>query len=170
MIFQIGDIVIHPGYGAGTVVDIEKLQCLGSDKLYYSIELSDGSKTRVWVPVKDAREKGVRHPSSKSRLGRIWHVLRSDPEILPPDHNDRYDLLQDKLRSGDILQIVEVVRDMFWKDHRAHRLTIQGKQLYERGLMLLTGEVAVVQGCGFAAAEAMISSMLEASLAAKPVV
>ena len=45
--FRVGDTVIHPGYGAGTVVDIEKLQCLGSDKPYYSIELSDEPKTRV---------------------------------------------------------------------------------------------------------------------------
>lgn len=48
MMFQVGDVVIHPGYGAGTVVEIEELQFLGSDKPYYSIELSDGSKTRVW--------------------------------------------------------------------------------------------------------------------------
>ena len=42
--FRIGDTVIHPGYGAGTVVDIGELLCLGSDKPYYSIELSDGSR------------------------------------------------------------------------------------------------------------------------------
>jgi CarD family transcriptional regulator len=169
-VFRVGDTVIHPGHGAGTVVDIEKLQCLGSNKLYYSIALSDGSKTRVWVPVRDAEKKGIRHPTLKSQLGQIWRVLRSDPEALSPDHRERYELLQEKLRSGDIFQVVEVVRDMFWKDHRSRRLTITGKELYDKGLLLLTSEVAVVQDCDLAAAKAMISGMLGASLAAKPAV
>jgi CarD family transcriptional regulator len=168
--FQVGDTVIHPGYGAGTVVEIEKLQCLGSDKLYYSIELSDESKTRVWVPVKGAGEKGVRYPTPKSQLGQIWHVLRAEPETLSPDHNKRYESLQEKLRSGDIFQVAEVVRDMSWKGHRSRSLTIQGKRLYERGLMLLMSEVAVVQGCDLAVAEARISDILEENLVSRPAV
>jgi CarD family transcriptional regulator len=170
MMFQIGDTVIHPGYGAGTVVDIEKLQCLGSDKPYYSIELSDAFKTHMWVPVKDAGKKGMRRPTLKSQLGRIWRTLRAEPVTLPPDHNERYESLQDKLRGGDIFRIAEVVRDMFWKDNRSRKLTIKGKQLYERGLTFLTSEVAVVQGCDSAAAKGMISDMLGASLAARPAV
>ena len=168
--FQIGDTIIHPGYGAGTVVKIEKLQCLGSDKLYYSIELSDGSKTLVWVAVGDAGNRGVRYPTLKSQLGKIWRILRAGPEMLSPDHKERHESLQEKLRGGDIFRIAEVVRDMFWEDRRSHGLAIMGKELYERGLALLASEVAVVEGCDFAAAEAMISDMLGASLAARPAV
>ena len=166
--FQIGDTVIHPDYGAGTVVKIEELQCLGSNDLYYSIELSDGSKARVWVSVSNAEKKGIRYPTRKSQLVQIWHVLRAGPEMLPPDHKERYESLQDKLRGGDIFRIAEVVRDMFWEDHRSHKLTISGKELYDRGLMFLTSEVAVAQGCDFTAAGAMISNILGASLAAEP--
>ena len=168
--FQIGDVVIHPGYGAGTVRYIEEQQFLGSDKPYYSIELLDGSKTRVWVAVADAVKKGIRHPTPKSQLGRIWRALRAEPEALPTDHNERYESLQERLRGGDILQVTKVVRDMYWKDHRSRKLTIRGKQLYDRGLTFLASEVAVVQGCDSAAAEAIISDVLGASLAAKPAV
>lgn len=168
--FQIGDTIIHPGYGAGTVVKIGKLPYLGSGKSYYSIELTDGTKTRVWVAVGDAGKRGIRYPTLKSQLGRIWRVLRADPETLPPDHNDRYESLQERLRDGDIVQVAKVVRDMFWKDHRTRRLTIKGRQLYDRGLAFLAGEVAVVQGCDSADAEATIQDILGASLAAKPVV
>ena len=167
--FRVGDTIIHPGYGAGTVVDIEQLQCLGSDKPYYSIELSD-AKTRMWVPVKDAGKKGMRRPTLKSQLGRIWRTLRADPETLPSNHKDRYESLQERLRGGDILQVAQVVRDMFWKDHRTRKLTIKGKQLYDRGLTFLAGEVAVVQGCGFAAAEAVILDILGARLSAEPAI
>jgi CarD family transcriptional regulator len=170
MIFQIGDAVIHPSYGAGTVVDIRKLEYFGGGKPYYSIELSDGSKTRVWVPVGEAGKRGVRRPTPVSQLGRVWRVLRAGPETLSPDHDKRHELLQEKLRGGDVFRIAEVVRDMFWENHRSHRPTITGKELYDRGLMLLTSELATVQGCDLAAAEAEISSILGASLAAGPVV
>jgi len=78
--------------------------------------------------------------------------------------------LQEKLRGGDVFQVAEVVRDTFWEDHHSRRLTIQGKRLYERGLVFLTSEVAVMQGCDFAVAEAKISNMLEASLVSRPAV
>ena len=112
----------------------------------------------------------MRHPTPESQLGQIWRALRAEPETLSPDHNERYISLQEKLRGGDILKVAKVVRDMFWKDHRSRRLTIQGKRLYERGLMLLTSEVAVMQGCDLAGAEVNMSSILEASLAARPAV
>jgi CarD family transcriptional regulator len=167
MMFQVGDTVIHPGYGAGRVVKIGNLQCLGSNKLYYSIELLDDSKTNVWVPVKDAEVKGVRHPTPKSQLDRIWRVLRAGPETLSTDHEERYGLLQEKLCGGDIFQIAEAVRDMYWKHHRVRRLTITGKELYEKGLTLLTSEVAILQDCEFTAAKAAIAGILGASLAAE---
>lgn len=167
--FQIGDTIIYPGYGAGTVIRIERLQCLGSNKLYYAIELSDESKTRVWIPVGSAGERGVRHLTPLSQLDRMWHILRAEPEPLSPDHDKRRESLQEKLRGGDIFQVAEVVRDMFWEDHRSRRLTVIGKELYDRGLMLLTSEIAAVQGCDLMAARAEISNTLGASLDAKPV-
>lgn len=170
MTFQPGDSVIHPGYGAGTVVSIETLLCLGSDKPYYSIELSDGSQTRVWVPVGDAGKRGLRHLTPISQLSQIWRVLRAGPETLSSDHDSRYESVREKLRGGDVFRLAEVVRDMFWKDHRSNKRTIIDRELYDRGLMLLTSEVAVVEGCDLSAAEAMISDMLGASLAAKPAV
>ncbi|MBN1584119.1 MAG: hypothetical protein JXA89_25640 [Anaerolineae bacterium] len=166
--FQVGDAVIHPHRGAGKVVEIEKLQCLGSDKWYYSITLVDGSGTQVWVAVQDAERDGVRYPISKSQLNRVWRILRAEPEPLPADHNERHQLLQEKISSDVFGVVAEAVRDMYWKDHRVRSLTIVGKRLYERGMMLLASEVAVVQGSDYAAAEAMIADILGASLDTKP--
>jgi CarD family transcriptional regulator len=161
---------MYPGYGAGLVVKIGKLSSLGSDRLYYSIEMSDELKTNVWIPVQDAEAKGVRHPTPKSELGQIWRVLRAGPETLAADHKERYGSLQEKIGGGDIFRIAEVVRDMYWKDHRVRKLTMAGRELYDRGFMLLTSEVAVMQDCDFTAAKAVIWDMLGASMAARPVV
>ena len=170
MRFHVGDTVMHPVYGAGRVVKIKTLPSLGSDKLYYAIELSDERKTKVWIPIKDAEAKGVRRPTPKSQLGQLWRVLRAGPETLSTDHKERYGSLQEKLSGGDIFCIAEVVRDMYWKDHRVRRLTMAGRELYDRGLLLLTSEVAVMQDSDFTAAKAAIWDILGASLAAQPAV
>jgi CarD family transcriptional regulator len=164
--FNIGDQVIYPGYGAGIVDGVKKLSSLGGSKLYYSIDLSDETKTRIWVPVVDAVKRGVRYLTPLSQLDQIWRVLRSDPAALSPDHDTRHALLKEKLRGGDVLQVAEVVRDMFWEDHRSTKLTALGQGFYDRGLMLLTSEIAAVQGCGFATAKTEISDILGTSLAA----
>lgn len=168
MVFETGDTVIHPGYGAGIVVGIEKLQCLGSNKQYYLIELSDEPKTRVWVPVSSAGEKGIRYLTPMSQLDQIWCILRSGPEVLSSDHDERHESLQEKLRGGDIFRIAEAVRDMFWDNYHSHRQTILGRELYDKGLMLLTSEVAAMQGCDLAVVKATISNILGTSLAARP--
>jgi len=168
--FQVGDTVILPHHGAGTVTDIEELQVLGSDNLYYSIKLFDESKTFVWIPVKDAEKQGVRHPIRKSQLGQIWRVLRAEPQELPTDHNKRYEFLLEKLCGGNLFQVAEAVKDLFWRNHCTRNLTIKGKRLYDRGMMFLASEVAVVQGSDFAVAEARISDILGTSLASRPAV
>lgn len=168
MIFQIGDAVIHPGYGAGIVAGIEKLQCLGSNKQYYLIKLSDESETRVWVSVNSAGEKGIRYLTPMSQLDQIWCILRAGPKVLSSDHDERHGSLQEKLRGGNIFRIAEAVRDMFWDNYHSHRQTILGRELYEKGLMLLTSEIAAMQGCDWAIVKAKISNILGTSLAAKP--
>ena len=168
--FQVGDAVIHPHRGAGKVVGIEKLQCLGSDKWYYSITLTDGPGTKVWVSVKEAESDGVRHPISKSQLKRVWRILGAEPEPLPVDHKERHQLLHEKISSDVFGVVAAAVRDMFWKNHRISSLTIVGKRLYERGMVLLASEIAVVQGSDFADAETKITNVLSNSLLSRPVV
>jgi len=163
-VFQIGDKVFHPVHGAGTVVDVKERSSLGSARRYYSISLLGQPKTLLMVPVKAAQEIGLRPPLQRSDLARVWGVLREDPEALPTDHEQRYELLKDRLRDGNALQIAAALRDMAWREETERRLTKQGKQLYEESLMLLAGEVAIVQDSDLASAEAQIVETLRESV------
>ena len=73
-------------------------------------------------------------------------------------------MLDEKLSSGDVFAIAEVLRDLTWWREEKRRLTIRGKQLYERGMALLAGEVASVQGSDLVDAEILISGALDKSL------
>ena len=166
--FDIGDKVFHPVHGAGRVVEVKERRSLGNAKRYYSIELLSQPKTLLMVPVKDAQDIGLRASISQSALIQVWGVLRADPETLPIDHEQRYEVLKDRLRGGDVLQIAAALRDMAWREEQERRLTKQGKRLYDESLMLLAGEVAITQDSDLSAAEAQIMDTLKESVAPNP--
>jgi CarD family transcriptional regulator len=163
-VYQIGDKVFHPVHGAGTVVEVKERRSLGSARRYYSISLLGQPKTVLMVPVKTAQKIGLRPPLQRSDLAQVWGVLKDDPETLPTDHEQRYELLKERLRDGNALRIAAALRDMAWREETERRLTKQGKQLYEESLMLLAGEVAIVQDSDLASAEAQIVETLRKSV------
>jgi CarD family transcriptional regulator len=164
-VFQIGDKIVHPNYGAGIVIEIKERRTLGTGNRYYSIALLGQPETILMVPVGTEEDRGLRPLISESKLRRIWRILRDEPGELPSDHNKRYKLLIDKLHQGDIYQIAEVVRDLAWRKQAKRHLTTRGKRVYEKGLTLLASEVAGVQEEDLEVAEMQISNRLSASIA-----
>lgn len=164
-VFEVGDKVFHPVHGAGNIVEVKERRSLGNAKRYYSIELLSQPKTLLMVPVVSAEEIGLRLSMPQAELDQVWGVLRATPQVLPTDHEQRYEVLRDRLRGGDTLQIAAALRDMAWREERERRLTKQGKRLYDESLTLLAGEVAIVQDSDLSAAEAQIMETLRECVA-----
>lgn len=165
MIFQVRDAVVHPNYGTGVITEIKERHILGPGKRYYSIDLLGEPGTTVMVPVGKEERVGLRRPIPEKGLSRLWSILRAEPEDLPGDHKQRYELIQEKLQDGDFFQIAEVVRDLAWRREEKRHLTTVGKRLYETGLGFLATELAAVQGSDVDTAEGQIAQRLEASIA-----
>jgi len=165
MTFQVGETVVHPNYGAGTISEIRERRSLGARKRYYSIELLGDPGTTVMVPLGNENKVGLRQPIPKDRLSHLWRVLRAEPQVLPSEHKKRYAVIEDKLQDGDVFQIAEAVRDLAWRREEKRDLTRVGKRLYETGLDFLASELAVVQGSDVHTAEAQIVERLEANIA-----
>ena len=161
--FKVGDAVVHPIRGAGMIKSIEERDWRGSSTQYYRINLLSQPGSSLMLPIEIAKKTGLRRATPSSRLKQIWSVLRSDPEILPTEHKERYQLLEDKLHAGKVLQVTEAVRDMAWRQQQEGRLTTRGKQMYEEGLTLLAGELAATQGIDLADAETQIKEKLKES-------
>ena len=162
--FKAGDAIIHPVRGAGVVVRVEKRQWRGSNTLYYRIELLGQPGTSLMIPISAAETLGLRRVIPRSKLDRVWRVLRAAPRTLPANHKERYKLLDDRLHTGDVFQVAEVVRDMTWRQQREGSLTTMGKQRYEEGMKILAGEIAAVQGVDLNDAEAQVRTKLRESL------
>jgi CarD family transcriptional regulator len=162
--FKAGDAIVHPIRGAGIVEQIEARQWRGSNDLYYRIQLLGQPGTKLMVPTSAAKALGLRRAISRTKLNKVWRVLRAAPDLLPNDHKERYKVLEEKLHTGDILQVAEIVRDMTWRRERRGHLTTVGKRQYQEGVRMLAGEIAAVQGVELNNAEAQIRARLEESL------
>ena len=162
--FKAGDAIVHPIRGVGVVESIEKRQWRGSNDRYYRIKLLSEQTTSLMVPVSAAETLGLRRATPPSKLKHVWRVLCAEPGMLPDNHKRRYELLKDKLRGGDVLQVAEVVRDTAWRQEREGRLTTVGKRLYNKGIVLLAGEIAAAQGIDLADAEIQVKERLRESI------
>lgn len=162
--FEIGDAIVHPVHGAGVVTDVDELELHGGSEEYYRIELLGERDTNLIIPVRAAKARGLRAAIQKSGLDRVWRVLRATPKRLPAHYKERYEFVRSKLRTGDLVQVVEVVRDMAWRLKREGRLNTRGKRMYEKGIKLLAGEVAASQGTDLSNAETQVREHLRESL------
>ncbi|MDY7076272.1 MAG: CarD family transcriptional regulator [Chloroflexota bacterium] len=170
MVFKVGDAIVHPVRGAGVVVCIEERQWRGSNNLYYRIKLLGQPASSLMVPISAAETIGLRHAIPRSQLSRVWRVLRADPKILPSDHKERYQVLEDQLHAGNVLQVAAAVKDMAWRKQQEGNLTTRGKRMYDEGMMLLAGEIAATQDIDLTDAEAQIRAKLSESLSLPAVV
>jgi CarD family transcriptional regulator len=160
MTFKTGDAVVHPLRGAGIVISVEERQWHGHEHLYYRIKLLDHPGTKLMIPTSTAKKLGLRLAISQSNVNKVWGVLRAAPNVLPNDHKERYQLLEDKLHTGDAFKVAEVVRDMAWRLQRKGRLTTVGRRRYKEGIRFLAGEIAAVEGIEMVNAEAQVLARL----------
>jgi CarD family transcriptional regulator len=156
-VFNVGDKVIHPAYGAGTIVTIEEKQVGEQQRTYYIIELLTQAGT-LMVPVARADELGLRPPVKQPE--QVLDVLTSEPTMLSSDHRERQELISTDLRSGDVRKISEAVRDLAYRE-REERLTEADQKLYRQAQGFLAGEIALSQGIDVEAAQSQVASVLE---------
>jgi CarD family transcriptional regulator len=156
--FDTGDKVVHPIYGAGLVKGIKKQDLLEQYHRYYVIELTVDDRT-LMIPVSKAEEIGLRSISQQAALSRVWHILDATAKTLPDDYKKRQERVQEKLKTGETIKVAEVIRDLSALK-REDQLTSFDTQLLDRAQQFLACEVALVKGVQVSEAERMISETL----------
>jgi CarD family transcriptional regulator len=156
-VFNVGDKVIHPSYGAGTILEIDEKRVGEQQCTYYIIELLTQAGT-LMVPVARADELGLRSPVEKPDF--VMTVLTSEPVVLSNDHRERQESIGVDIRSGDVLKISEAVRDLAYRD-RSAKLTEADQKLYRQAQDLLAGELALSQDMDMDAAREQVTAVLE---------
>ena len=163
MQFSVGDKVVHPNHGPGSIAGIESKDLMDGPKQYYVIDVP-GQRLTVRVPTGKAEEVGVRPAMSQSRFPRVLTMLRGRPHWLPDDYKERQEQVYAQLKTRRVMQLARVVRDLTWHRERA-RLTKTDSGLLKQGLDLLAAEMALVSGDNISDASRLIESTMTAAMA-----
>lgn len=113
--FDVGDVVVYPHHGAGVIEDISEQQHNGEAKKYFVLRMCQGN-LKVLVPAESSEQVGMRSIIGKEDVERVFDVLGEEQSPMPSNWNHRYKKNRDKLRSGDIFQVAEVVRNLTLRD------------------------------------------------------
>ena len=115
MVFKVGEMVVYPHHGAALIEDIQTRTIKGEAKLYLTLKVAQGDLT-IQVPAENCDLVGVRDVVSQDGLDRVFEVLRAPHTEEPTNWSRRYKANVEKLASGDVMKVAEVVRDLWRRD------------------------------------------------------
>jgi CarD family transcriptional regulator len=111
--FLVGDNAVYPGHGVGKVVAIETKEIMGAKVTFYSIVIQEGGM-KIMVPQGKMKAVGLRPIISKSEAGQVLDILKmTDVKIDNQTWNRRYREYMEKIKTGSVFEIAEVLRDLF---------------------------------------------------------
>ncbi|OFS21932.1 CarD family transcriptional regulator [Corynebacterium sp. HMSC04H06] len=157
MEFKVGEVVVYPHHGAAVIEDIEQRE-MGGEKLEYLVLHINQSDLVVRVPSKNAKKVGVRDVVGKEGLEKVFSVLREEDVEEAGNWSRRYKANQERLASGDINKVAEVVRDL-WRRDQDRGLSAGEKRMLVKARQILVGELALAKPVDDAKADKMMDEI-----------
>jgi CarD family transcriptional regulator len=137
--YKVGDKVVYPHHGAGKVLKKEKKEMIGEVREYLTIKILHNDMT-VMVPSDSAGRAGLRRVIGEQEVERVLAVLRDDMSVMPKNWNRRFKHNRDKMKTGDIFELAEVVRNLAIRDFQKG-LSTGEKQMFTRAKKILASEL-----------------------------
>jgi len=157
--FRVGDKVVYPHHGAAVIEGTQQRVIEGETREYWVLRLSYGDLT-LMVPTDGADEVGLRGVVPKNELEQVYKVLQSKKQAPAPSNwSRRFNSHVEKLRSGDIYQVAEVVRNLSNRD-KDKGLSAGEKRMLTKARQILLSELTFAAGVKEEKAEAMLDEIL----------
>jgi CarD family transcriptional regulator len=163
--YEIGDHVVYPHHGAGKVLKKEVRNVLGAEREYLTIKIIHNEMT-VMVPCENAAKAGLRRVIDEDAVERVISVLRSDVSQMPKNWNRRFKHNRDKIKTGDVFELAEVVRNLAIRE-ADKGLSTGEKQMFTRAKKVLASELTYALEMEEGDAEAHIDSLIEEAHSAR---
>ncbi len=157
--FKVGDKVVYPMHGAGIIEAIEEREVLGERQKYYIMRLPIGDM-KVMIPVDSIDGIGLREVIGEKEVSQVFEILRSEKTKMSSNWNRRYRANMQKIKSGDIFEVAEVVRNLMQRDKEKGLSTGERKML-DNARQILISELVLAKNLE----EEKVSSMLDQILA-----
>jgi CarD family transcriptional regulator len=137
--FELGDHVVYPHHGAGKVLKKEEMEMLGETREYLTIKILHNDMT-VRVPTENAAIAGLRRVIDEETVKKVLDVLRDEVSEMPKNWNRRFKHNRDKIKTGDIYELAEVVRNLSLRESEKG-LSTGEKQMFTRSKKILASEL-----------------------------
>jgi CarD family transcriptional regulator, regulator of rRNA transcription len=138
-LFDVGDKVVYPHHGAGTVVKKEKREILGQTREYLTIQILHNDMT-VNVPVENAEQVGLRTVIDEDLVNTVVKALTAGESEMPKNWNRRFKHNRDKMKTGNIFELAEVVRNLAVRNNEKG-LSTGEKQMFVKAKKILASEL-----------------------------
>jgi CarD family transcriptional regulator len=158
-LFNVGDKVVYPMHGAGVIESIEEKEVLGERRQYYILKLPVGDM-KVMIPIQNGIEVGLRGVIDSEGVQMVLHILREQSSSMSPNWNRRYRANLEKIKSGNIFEVAEVVRNLA-KREREKGLSSGERKMLENARQILVSELVLATELE----EDKAQSMVDASFA-----
>jgi CarD family transcriptional regulator len=137
--FELGDHVVYPHHGAGKVLSKEDMEVLGTTREYLTIKILHNDMT-VKVPTENAALAGLRRVIDEETVKKVLDVLTDEVSEMPKNWNRRFKHNRDKIKTGDIYELAEVVRNLALRESEKG-LSTGEKQMFTRAKKILASEL-----------------------------
>jgi CarD family transcriptional regulator len=137
--FELGDHVVYPHHGAGKVEGKEEMEVLGAKREYLTIKILHNDMT-VKVPTENAGIAGLRRVIDEETVKKVLDVLQGEVSEMPKNWNRRFKHNRDKIKTGDIYELAEVVRNLALRESEKG-LSTGEKQMFTRAKKILASEL-----------------------------
>ncbi len=156
--FKVGDKVVYPHHGAGTVVKKEQREVLGQKREYLTIKILHNDMT-VNVPCENAEKVGLRGVIDEQMVEKVLKALQGSGTVMPKNWNRRFKHNRDKMKTGDIFELAEVVRNLSLRDHEKG-LSTGEKQMFVKAKKILASELMYAKAMDEAEAGVWLDEVL----------
>lgn len=157
MEFKVGDVVVYPHHGAAKIEAIEHRE-MGGEMMEYLVLQIRQSDLTVRVPAKNAELVGVRDVVGEEGLQKVFSVLRETDVEEAGNWSRRYKANQERLASGDVNKVAEVVRDL-WRRDQDRGLSAGEKRMLAKARQVLVGELALAETVDEKKADEVLAQM-----------
>jgi CarD family transcriptional regulator len=155
----VGDNVVYPHHGAGKVAKKELKEVLGEKRKYLTIKILHNDMT-VMVPCENAGKAGLRRVIGEEAVAKVLAVLRDDVSQMPKNWNRRFKHNREKIKTGDVYELAEVVRNLAIRESEKG-LSTGEKQMYTRAKKILASELMYALEMEEDEAEDHLDSLIE---------
>ena len=157
--FSIGDKIVYPMHGAGVIESIEEREILGDIRRYYVLHMPIG-EMRVMIPISSVIDVGLRKVIDEDGVIRVLDILQEKDSPMSTNWNRRYRSNLEKIKSGNIYELAEVVRNLSMRD-KEKGLSTGEKKMLDNARQILISELVLAKN----SKEDKIKDMLEEYLA-----